>query len=727
MHSLLERQLRRHLDGAPAIPEPWRPLFVAISAAYEQADRDRHVVEQSLQTVSEEMIDRFWRLEHQRVRHEALAVEAQRAHELALLHAAHVAALRATTPQQAIVAMLECIATLAEARCGAAFVPTHSGWRMVHSYSAPDTDTDHLLRTWRAAALDGDDIAALTSPDPHACIRHIATSPHAVEPATLVFLVQDTPRAVLSDELCRLLERQFESSLREKRVAQAYHDRVELLRALTEATPDAICAKDRDGRYLSANPATAILLGRSVGQLLGRTDRELLEPTWAAREEAEDRDVVQSGQPVLLEHVVPSASGQRTMLVRKAPLYAPDGTIAGVVAIASDVTERAHMEQRLHQAEKMESLGVMAGGVAHDFNNLLTVIAGNCSLAADTATEHDRAPLLAIQDAVTRAASLTRQLLAFARREIVQPKDLDINAILTERYDVLARLLGESIALALLTSSDPLRVHIDPSQFDQMVMNLVLNARSALPNGGVVRIETSVERIDDRSAVARGLGAGRYAVLRVSDDGVGMSEETCARVFEPFFTTRTRGQGAGLGLAQVYGAVTACGGGVTAQSTLGAGSRFSLYLPLSTTESMHETAAPAQRRLAIPGGGVETILLAEDEQAVRTLARLLLERAGYRVLEARHGEDALRVAAAYDGRIDVLLSDVVMPVMGGGDLSRQLRRTRPDVRVVFMSGYSDDDIVRTGVERTACGFLGKPFSAEALLHGIRDALDAATP
>ena len=397
-------------------------------------------------------------------------------------------------------------------------------------------------------------------------------------------------------------------------------------------------------------------------------------------------------------------------------------TVAGRPArlvLANDISERNRLEQQLRQAQKMEAVGQLAGGVAHDFNNHLTVITGYSEMAlADLGEGHPVAASIAeIAKASDRAATLTRQLLAFSRKQVLAPKVVDPNALVAHINALLRRVIGEHIELVIDAEIGVGAVRADPNQLDQVLLNLAVNARDAMPNGGVLTIETRGARVDDAHAHSQ-LRAGRYVVISVCDTGIGMDEATQARIFEPFFTTKGPAEGTGLGLAMVYGIVQQSGGEVTVTSQLGKGSRFSVYLPWVGDSA----AAGASEAGAAAIGGLETILVAEDEEAVRRLTTVALRRGGYTVLEACSGAEALAVHAASRDRIALLVTDVVMPKMSGLELATQLSRLQPDLKVLCVSGYSAEAVGAKGP--MAWPFLAKPFVLTVLLARVRDVLDA---
>ncbi|HWA15111.1 MAG TPA: PAS domain-containing protein [Gemmatimonadales bacterium] len=414
----------------------------------------------------------------------------------------------------------------------------------------------------------------------------------------------------------------------------------------------------------------------------------------------------------------------RLMLVRGRPLTGPNGESYGAVVVTQDITEKRELETRLRQAQKMDAVGQLAGGVAHDFNNLLTVVAGASELLLDRLDPGTEAYHLVQEIALAgeRATGLTRQLLAFGRRTVVAPQVVRLNEIVGETDRLLRRLLGEDIELITSLAEDMPPVRVDTTQIAQVLVNLAVNARDAMPQGGTLTIETGIRQVDEHFANTHPeVAPGRFVVLTVSDTGCGMSEEVRRHVFEPFFTTKPAGRGTGLGLATVYGIVKQAGGLITVDSTVGRGTSFQILLPIAEVERV---TAPQPVVDDARAHGHEKILLVEDEAAVRALAREALASHGYSVVEASNAAEALVLAAALNGDLDLLVTDVVMPGMGGLELSQQIRATKPGLKVLFVSGYTDDAMVRHGVMAAEVDLLQKPFGATALAARVRQVLDA---
>ena len=512
--------------------------------------------------------------------------------------------------------------------------------------------------------------------------------------------------------------RQAETALRESE---------ERYRTLVEGVRDVIFALSPEGTITSLNPAFDTITGWRRDEWVGRAFERLVHPEDLPHALELLGRVVRGELRPVSQFRVGTAKGDYRMVEFSATPQLLEQRLIGILGIGRDVTERVQLEQQLRQAQKMEAVGRLAGGIAHDFNNILTAITGYADLLLEdlSASDPRREDVDEVRKAAERAAGLTRQLLAFSRQQVLQPKVIDVNALVGDLEKMLGRLLGEDIALS--TRLDPAvgRVKADAGQLEQVLMNLAVNARDAMPEGGKLSIEGVNVDLDERYAAdhypAR---PGPYVMLAVTDTGVGMSEETQAHMFEPFFTTKEKGKGTGLGLATVYGIIKQSGGFIWVYSELGRGSTFKIYLP-RVEEVGTSSAAPAPAAAPAPRG-TETVLVAEDEPPVRAIARQVLERQGYTVLEAATAERALDIAAQYSGAIHLLLTDVIMPGMNGQELATRLAHVRPETRVIFMSGYTDDAVMRHGVLQPGSTYMQKPFTPDAIARKVREVLDKPT-
>jgi two-component system, cell cycle sensor histidine kinase and response regulator CckA len=404
------------------------------------------------------------------------------------------------------------------------------------------------------------------------------------------------------------------------------------------------------------------------------------------------------------------------------PLRDSEGVIQGIIGVALDITERERLSDQLRQSQKIQAVGELAGGVAHDFNNLLMVVKGHSQLLLDRipASSPLRASVEQVEKAADRAASLTRQLLAFSRKQVLQPRVLDMNETVAGMIRMFSRVIGENIEMAFVPGGNLAHVKADPGQIEQVLLNLVVNARDAMPDGGRLTIETSNVELDrGYAATHTSLAPGHYVMLTVTDTGCGMDAETQSRIFEPFFTTKGPGKGTGLGLATVYGVVKQSGGYLYVYSEVRKGTTFKIYLP-QVAEELDKPSRDAESKRGV--GGTETILFVEDEHSVRELVRDYLIGAGYCLLEAPDGVQALRVAATHPGPIHLLITDVVMPHLSGPEVATKLTATRPGLKVLFISGYTDDTVFRHGVLEGGVAFLQKPFNLKALAQKIREVL-----
>jgi len=417
------------------------------------------------------------------------------------------------------------------------------------------------------------------------------------------------------------------------------------------------------------------------------------------------------------------AKGGRTLflkVVAKRITYEGRPAILGTVI---DFTRERNLETQLLQAQKMEAIGTLAGGVAHDFNNLLTAISGNTELAL-MKPELDpevRSYLKAVQDASSSAAELTKQLLAFSRKQVIEPKVIELNELIWKMGKMLARMIGENVSLRTIAQPGLSRIKADPSQIEQVLLNLAVNARDAMPSGGVLTIETANTYVDEEFCRRyTDVSPGEYVVVSVSDTGMGMTAEVKQRLFEPFFTTKALGKGTGLGLATVYGVVKQNRGTINVYSELGHGTCFKIYLPKAEGEASPSTEDLAEEQLP---GGSETVLLVEDDTGVREFTRRVLVQLGYHVLAAHNGEEALSLAREYGEQIWLLLTDVVLPGINGRQVAEALARERPGLKVLYASGYTHDTIMNQGALEQNLHFISKPFSAKSLAHKLRERLD----
>ncbi|HEY6561998.1 MAG TPA: PAS domain-containing protein [Polyangiaceae bacterium] len=543
------------------------------------------------------------------------------------------------------------------------------------------------------------------------------------------------------------------------------------LHSIVENLPAMIFVKEADSlRFELFNRAGEELLGIARSELLGKSDFDLFPADQARFFQARDRQALNSGGMVdITEEPIQTAEGERWLHTKKIPIRDAGGTPRYLLGISEDITDRrraaeqllrakeeleqrvaertaeltqknielerqiadreraertlGQTEQKLIHAQKMEAIGRLAGGVAHDLNNMLSAILGHVGLALNDVPAGGalREDLEQIKGAAERATVLTQQLLAYGRRQTMQPRIVDLNAVILETERMLRRVIGEDVELVVELESELWHVELDPLKIEQALLNLAANARDAMPGGGTLRIETRRVRLSANQPEGNpGALQGDYVLLAVSDSGVGMDEQTQANVFEPFFTTKTGQRGTGLGLATVYGVVVQSGGHITLSSEPGRGTTFCLYFPAQPGQRATLAPVPAE----LEPGALATILLVEDESLVRRAAFAILRRAGYSTLQAANGPSALAVAAAHPGTIELLLTDVIMPGMSGRELASRLHAARPTTRVLYMSGYTANVIGPEGVLPTDTAFIQKPFTPEALLSRVREVLSA---
>ena len=498
-----------------------------------------------------------------------------------------------------------------------------------------------------------------------------------------------------------------------------------LLELQIERMPLAYILTDRDFRCIRWNPAAERIFGFTSDEVLGHKIFDLIVPQSLRAVAEKILEQIRSGRmDVTGEFVNATKSGAPiTCEWHNTPMFDNEAKFSGVLSLTFDITARKRLESQLLQSQKMEAIGQLAGGVAHDFNNLLTVIFGYSELVmTDRTTSSDtRTSVQAINLAAQRAAGLTGQLLAFSRKTMLQPRVLDINAVVTETGTMLRRMIGEDVALNTTLQSNINLVRVDPGQLTQVLMNLSVNARDAMPRGGTLSIETqNVELSDEYAIIHPDCRPGPHVMLAITDTGTGMAPDVLAHIFEPFYTTKEVGSGTGLGLATVFGIVRQSGGTINVYSEPGIGSTFKLYFPsLSGVKAMQGGSFPLTAQ-----GGAETVLLVEDDDAVRRLAAASLNQFGYAVLAASSGDEALRLAAVHSATIRVMLTDVVMPGMSGPQLVLAMHERFPHIKAVFMSGYTDDAVVRHGLLAADVSFLQKPFTPAGLALKIRQVLDS---
>jgi PAS domain S-box-containing protein len=507
-----------------------------------------------------------------------------------------------------------------------------------------------------------------------------------------------------------------------KQAEEALREAMDHLRALIQASPLAIYSLTADARIRTWNAAAERIFGWQTDEVIG--EPLPIVPEDREREQRDLRDRLMRGETVSgIEIIGRCRDGKLVQLSMSAgPLFDAAGSITGIMALSADVTEVRQLENQYRQAQKMEAVGRLAGGIAHDFNNILTAIGGYCDLLLEDLSPEDphRTDIQEILKSSDRAASLTRQLLAFSRQQVLSPRLVSLNELVGDMRSMLERLLGEDVTLEVVPGVDLGAVHADRGQLEQVVMNLAVNARDAMPEGGRLTIATADMELDAGYAELHfPAEPGRYVMLSVSDTGTGMDAETKAHLFEPFFTTKETGKGTGLGLATVYGIVKQSLGYIWVYSEPGLGTTFKVYLPRAAGTPEPEGVAPAE---AVPLRGTETILLAEDEAAVRTVVREALVRLGYTVLEATSADAAIEIGERHAGPIHLLLTDVVMPGRSGGQVAARLRRARPEMRVVFMSGYPDAAVLRLSKGEPGVTYLQKPFGPDSLARTVRRAL-----
>ena len=587
------------------------------------------------------------------------------------------------------------------------------GWDIILSdYSMPQFNAIDALEVLKATGLD---------------IPFILISGTVGEETAVAAMKAGASDYFLKGNLARL-PAAVERELREtegRREHKRAEDALVKLRKAVDTSGEVVFMTDRDGVITFVNPEFTRLYGYAEAEVVGKVTPRILKSG-----SIQPEDYANFWSTILDKRVARGEVSNRTKDGRLVsvessanPILDEHGAIIGFLAIQRDVTARKLLERQFLQAQKMEAVGRLAGGIAHDFNNLLTVINGYSGLLLERLDPQsdDHKSIQEIQKAGERAASLTRQLLAFSRKQILAPQVTDLNAIVSDIEKMLRRLIGEDVEFLTVLRPNLGKVKVDTGQIEQVLTNLVVNARDAMPQGGRITIETADVELDAAYVQTHhAVTPGRYVMLAVSDTGHGMDAETQSHIFEPFFTTKEAGKGTGLGLSTVYGIVKQSGGYVWVYSEPGRGATFKIYLPWATEAGETVKAEKPAERLA---RGWETILLVEDQPGLRGLAQTVLESAGYRVLVASHPQEAVGICEGEAAPIHLLLTDVVLPGMSGRVLADHIVFSMPEMKVLYMSGYTDNAVVHHGVLKEGMNFLQKPFSPDVLLRKVREALN----
>ncbi len=548
--------------------------------------------------------------------------------------------------------------------------------------------------------------------------QHAGVWRHRKKDGTLIDVAIDTHEIRFNDRPARvILATDITDRLRAESAIRASEAKY---RSLVENLEQSVFLKDRELCFVAANKRFCQSVGRSEAEIVGRTDYDVYPRRLAEKYRRDDFRVLENGRRIETEEQTLIAGNPRTVRIVKTPVKDDQGEIVGVLCIFWDVTDQRSLEAQLRQAQKMEAVGQLAGGVAHDFNNLLTVILGNLSLVLSRWPPTPEAPdmLQAARKAGLRAAELTRQLLGFSRRTVLRPQALNLNTCVDETAQMLRRTIDPRITLETKTSPNLGTVLVDPGQMNQVLMNLCINARDAMPDGGRLTLETvNVVLDEDHARLTVDAQPGEYVRLRVRDTGHGIPADIRPRIFDPFFTTKELGKGTGLGLAMVFGIIKQHKGWIECHSEVGRGTRFDIYLPQSTAPPPEPvTLAPVARH------GNETILLVDDEAMIRQLGSEILKQQGYQVMLAENGLQALMIYQREQGKIDLVILDLSMPQISGRDTLKHLRKIDPNVRVLFSSGFSADQVTETEADGVM-GFLSKPYSANDMAEQVRTVLD----
>jgi two-component system cell cycle sensor histidine kinase/response regulator CckA len=514
------------------------------------------------------------------------------------------------------------------------------------------------------------------------------------------------------------------NTTKRKEAETALQQHLQFLQVLIDTIPSPIFYKDAKGAFVGCNKAFEAVIGMGREKVIGNSVYDILPKSMADVYEEADRALQHQGEQESYESPVLYADGRvHDTIFNKAVISNSDGTIVGTVGVMLDITERKKLEAQLLHAQKMEAVGQFAAGVAHDFNNILSAVIGYGTVIQKKAPEDDSLHynIDQILAAAGRAANLTKSLLAFSRKQLIDPHPIEVNDVIRKIRSLISCIIGEDIELTTKLSSNDATAMIDIGQIDQVLMNLAANARDAMPNGGVLCIETSIVELDVDFVKRYPYGKpGRYVQLTVTDTGTGMDERTVSRIFEPFFTTKETGKGTGLGLAIVYGIIKQHKGYIHVYSEPGLGTTFKIYLPLAEISTVPRIETPL---IPVPQGGTETILLAEDDAPVRSFVETALQSSGYRVIEAVDGEDALEKFEENKDTVQLLIFDVIMPKRSGKNAYAAIRSMRPDVPVLFTSGYPADIIHKHGILDEGLDVVYKPIGPRELLHKVREVLD----
>jgi PAS domain S-box-containing protein len=518
-----------------------------------------------------------------------------------------------------------------------------------------------------------------------------------------------------------------------RRAQQELHERDRQIATIYESVGEALfllsVEPSEQYRFLTINPTFLRMTGLTTEQVAGKLVTQVIPEPSLSLVLTKYSEAIAKRSIVRWEETTTFPTGTKCGDVSVTPIFGADGVCTHLMGAVHDTTEgrrtaveKEHLREQLRQAQKLESVGRLAGGVAHDFNNILVVINGYAALLASRLSPFDplREYVLEIAKAGDHAASLTSQLLAFSRKQVIRPLPLDLNAVVRDAERMLRRLIGEDIEFVIQPAAEPAWVMADHAQIQQVIVNLAANARDAMPNGGTLRIATASIEVDEELAAAYpGVAPGSHVLTTFTDTGAGMPEEVRQNIFEPFFTTKDQGKGIGLGLATVYGIVRQSGGWIEVESRVGEGTSFQIYLP-----RIHPFTEPASSDARAPdkATGGATVLVVEDQEAVRRLTKLTLGSLGYHVLEAESAARACELASAYPGEIHLLLTDIVMPGVNGRELATKVQRLRPHLKVLLMSGYAEEEILPRGLAELELAFLPKPFTQDALAAKVREVL-----